>query len=78
MEKKLLRWGVLLALLTSNVSGETITLQQGADGYNGVTDRAVVDTYNFKKTDWLIAADSYSGDHRKPDQPGFAIAFFTC
>lgn len=60
--------------------GEIVTLQNGLNGYNGCTDRAVVDTYNFMKTSWWLSEEafSYLPNYSSPGTPQFAIAFFTC
>ncbi len=70
---------MLFSLVLLSVS-ETITLQKGLDGYNGVTDRAVVDNYNFMKTSWWLSEEAFSNlpDYSSPDQQQFAIGFFTC
>lgn len=66
--------------IASLLWAETVILQNGLDGYSGVTDRAVVDTYNFKKTAWWLSSEATSPhiDHSTANQPHFAIAFFTC
>lgn len=77
MFRKLTLTFLALALIST---GETITLQNGLNGYNGSTDRAVVDNYNFMKTSWWLSEEafSYLPDYSSPNTEQFAIGFFTC
>lgn len=78
--RNVMKIGVIGLGIAGLITAETITLQNGVEGYNGVTDRAVVDTYNFKKTSWWLSEEATAPhiDHSSVGQPHFAIGFFTC
>jgi len=60
MKSKILVCGVLLSLSVS-LSAETITLQQGLNGYTGCMDTHIENLYKTAYPDWGFAVD-YGAD----------------